>query len=81
MGEGQRLYNRVMVSKDAVEQALRAFFAREHRDLAAAYLFGSVARGTPRQGSDVDIAVLYARKPPTSLPGSPWTSRRISSAC
>ncbi|MCG0278346.1 MAG: nucleotidyltransferase domain-containing protein [Thermanaeromonas sp.] len=28
-------------------------------DVAAAYLFGSYARGTERQGSDIDIAVLF----------------------
>jgi|GEM_PF-6846331 len=27
-------------------------------DVAVAYLFGSYARGTERQGSDIDIAVL-----------------------
>lgn len=60
-----------MVDKTAVEQTLRAFFARGHRDVVAAYLFGSVARGTPRRGSDVDIAILHAGEPPTSLAGLP----------
>lgn len=60
-----------MVDKVAVEQTLRVFFAREHRGVVAAYLFGSVARGTPRRGSDVDVAVLYAGEPPTSLAGLP----------
>jgi predicted nucleotidyltransferase len=55
----------------SVEQALRAFFARGHREVVAAYLFGSVARGTPRAGSDVDVAVLYAEAPPVSLEGLP----------
>lgn len=41
-----------------------------HPGLVAAYLFGSVARGTARASSDVDIAVLYAERPPSIL-GSP----------
>jgi len=41
-----------------------------HQGLVAAYLFGSVARGTAKASSDVDIAVLYAERPPSVL-GSP----------
>jgi uncharacterized protein len=41
-----------------IEPRLRAFFAAHPHDLDAAYLFGSVARGTARAGSDVDVAVL-----------------------
>jgi predicted nucleotidyltransferase len=41
-----------------------------HAGLVAAYLFGSVARGTAKASSDVDIAVLYAKRPPSVL-GSP----------
>ena len=41
-----------------------------HQGLVAAYLFGSVARGTAKASSDVDIAVLYAARPPSVL-GSP----------
>jgi predicted nucleotidyltransferase len=60
-----------MVDRAAAEQALRACFAREHHGVVAAYLYGSVARGTSRSGSDVDIAVLYAGDPPVSLAGLP----------
>jgi predicted nucleotidyltransferase len=60
-----------MEERAAIEQALRTFFARERRGVVAAYLFGSVARGTPRRGSDVDIAILCAPEPPTSLAGLP----------
>jgi predicted nucleotidyltransferase len=60
-----------MANRVAVEQSLRPFFARAHPDVVAAYLFGSVARGTSRPGSDVDVGVLYAREPPTSLAGLP----------
>jgi predicted nucleotidyltransferase len=41
-----------------------------HPGLVAAYLFGSVARGTAKPSSDVDLAVLYAERPPPVL-GSP----------
>ncbi len=36
--------------------------------IVAAFVLGSVARGTPRPDSDVDIAVLYApgRRPPAA---------------
>jgi predicted nucleotidyltransferase len=36
---------------------------------AAAYLFGSVARGTAGPDSDVDVGVLYSEDPPLSLDG------------
>ncbi|MCP4664691.1 MAG: nucleotidyltransferase domain-containing protein [bacterium] len=35
----------------------------------AVYLFGSVARGTPHAGSDVDVGVLMAQPPPRTLEG------------
>ena len=56
-----------MMDRATVEETLRAFLAREDHGVVAAYLFGSIARGTPRPGSDVDIAVLYGGAPPTSL--------------
>jgi hypothetical protein len=51
----------------ALEQILREFFATDPpaaRDIDAAYLFGSVARGDARPGSDVDVAVLTDHGPP-----------------
>jgi predicted nucleotidyltransferase len=60
-----------MANWGGFEQALRVFFAREHRDVVAAYLYGSVARGTPRPTSDVDVAVLYPGEPPATLAGLP----------
>jgi predicted nucleotidyltransferase len=60
-----------MEERAAIEQALRTFFARERRGVVAAYLFGSVARGTSRRGSDVDIAILCSGSPPTSLADLP----------
>jgi hypothetical protein len=41
-----------------------------HGGVVAAYVFGSFARGTAGPSSDVDIAVLYEKAPPSVL-GSP----------
>jgi predicted nucleotidyltransferase len=48
---------------EQIECAVRDVLATDGRGIAAVYLFGSVARGSDRPGSDVDLAVLY-RKPP-----------------
>jgi predicted nucleotidyltransferase len=37
--------------------------------IAAAWLFGSVARGTARPDSDVDVGILYREAPPPTLEG------------
>jgi predicted nucleotidyltransferase len=52
-----------------IEARLAEFFAleAERQGIAAAYLFGSVARGTAGRKSDVDVAVLYAGDPPTGF--------------
>jgi predicted nucleotidyltransferase len=47
----------------AVVDTLRGYFAAR-RDVVAAYLFGSVARGEARADSDVDVAVLLANGAP-----------------
>jgi predicted nucleotidyltransferase len=55
----------------AIERRLREFFkvrAKEER-IAAAWLFGSVARGTARPDSDVDVGVLFRENPPRTLAG------------
>ena len=52
-----------------IEQRLRQYFAAKSEDVAAAYLFGSIARGTARRDSDVDVAVLFAEDPPRTLDG------------
>jgi uncharacterized protein len=41
----------------------------EEEGIAAAWLFGSVARGTTRPDSDVDIGILYQEDPPQTLAG------------
>ena len=43
-----------------VAERLRAAFESTPRSVVAAYLFGSVARGEGRRGSDVDVAVLFS---------------------
>ncbi len=40
-------------------------------DVIVAYVFGSVARGDDRAGSDVDVAVLYRRDPPATFDALP----------
>ena len=56
---------------DTVERVLRELFAAQPGEIIAAYLFGSVARGTADARSDVDVAVLYAAAPPATLEGLP----------
>lgn len=51
----------------AIEQTLREFFARAPHGAAAVYLFGSQARGTARDRSDVDVGVLFEEDPPRVL--------------
>ena len=52
---------------DTIAAQLRAFFARHPDAVAAVYLFGSVARGTVTEASDVDVAVLLEEDPPRTL--------------
>jgi hypothetical protein len=42
---------------------------RSHTGVAAVYLFGSIARGTARTDSDVDVAVLFHDPPLRTLNG------------
>jgi predicted nucleotidyltransferase len=53
----------------AIVQQLREAFAHDDTDLVCVYLYGSLARGQGHPGSDVDIAVLYATEPPSTLDG------------
>jgi predicted nucleotidyltransferase len=56
---------------DAIEPRLREFLTEraEREGIAAAYLFGSVARGTAGPRSDVDVGILYEEDPPLTLEG------------
>ena len=51
-----------MDAQSSVERLRQAFKGREW-GVAAAYLFGSVARGESRPGSDLDVAVLLEPAP------------------
>jgi uncharacterized protein len=54
-----------------IELRLREFLTERagREGIAAAYLFGSVARGTAGPRSDVDVGVLYEEDPPLTLEG------------
>jgi predicted nucleotidyltransferase len=57
----------------AVRTRIERFFADHPSEFAAIYLFGSVARGAARPGSDVDIGVLHETEPPSTLAAVPAT--------
>jgi predicted nucleotidyltransferase len=60
---------RTRPSRAPIEGALRSYFAGAKPGLIAAWLFGSVARGTAAARSDVDVALLFRRDPPRTLAG------------
>jgi predicted nucleotidyltransferase len=49
-----------MLPPEEIINAVSHYLARQP-DIAAAYIFGSLARGRFRAGSDIDIAILYNR--------------------
>lgn len=53
---------------ERITQQLRELLT-DRDEVVTAYLFGSVARGTHHAKSDVDVAVLYTRDPPSTLDG------------
>jgi predicted nucleotidyltransferase len=57
------------LNHEAIVKRLQAFFGCGHTDIVCVYVYGSVARGEARAGSDIDIAVLYAEEPPRTLDG------------
>ena len=57
-----------MLPREEIESRLRASLSARG-DVLAAYLFGSVARGTATATSDVDVAVLLSADPPRTLDG------------
>ena len=57
------------------DEALDAVLGRELQkvpELAAAYLFGSAARGDARPDSDIDIGLLYRTAPAATLEAQPF---------
>ena len=61
-------YTLGVLTRDQIEARLRAVLAAQS-DVTAAYLFGSVARGTAKRTSDVDVAVLLTVEPPRTVDG------------
>jgi uncharacterized protein len=59
------------VDLQAVEQTITAYYRDEPR-VVAVYLFGSVAKGTARADSDVDIGLLYDQPQPGGLMAQPF---------
>lgn len=53
-----------------IERAVSETLSKRPEPIVAAYIFGSVARGTAGPRSDVDVAVLYAQAPPRTLDGA-----------
>jgi uncharacterized protein len=58
-----------VLDRDRIEARLREYFETHAAGVVAVYLFGSVARGTAGERSDVDVGVLLARDPPATLEG------------
>ncbi|MGE5357491.1 MAG: type VII toxin-antitoxin system MntA family adenylyltransferase antitoxin [Bacteroidales bacterium] len=56
-------------SSQSTVERVRQFFEAAPSGIAAAYVFGSQARGTAGDGSDVDVAVLFGKEPPHTLNG------------
>jgi predicted nucleotidyltransferase len=54
-----------------IERKLRLLLADCDAAIVAAYLFGSIARGTPHEHSDVDVGLLYREPPPVTLDALP----------
>jgi predicted nucleotidyltransferase len=57
------------MERDGIKLVLQEILQRHAEELACAYLFGSYARGEEKQGSDVDLAILYRETPPATLEG------------
>lgn len=57
------------MDSDSLNARLEDYFRRRPDGLVAVYLFGSRARGTERLGSDVDLGLLFAETPPSTLLG------------
>lgn len=61
----------VAASASEIEERLREALRGAPPEVVCAYLFGSVARGEARRGSDVDVGVLYEEPPEPRLDAGP----------
>ena len=57
----------------ALAERISADYFRDRPDVAAVYLFGSVAKGKSRPESDVDIGLLYQTPPARTLMAQPFS--------
>jgi predicted nucleotidyltransferase len=57
------------MDRAAIISTVKQYFAQRSQNVVAAYVFGSVGRGSSRPRSDVDIAVLYATPPMSAVSG------------
>ena len=60
----------------AIIATVRQHFAQRAQNVVAAYVFGSVGRGSSQPLSDVDIAVLYATPPISAVSGPASDTQR-----
>jgi predicted nucleotidyltransferase len=58
------------MDRDLAIARLREHFDEHPEGVVCAWLFGSTARGESRAASDVDVAVLLAADPPSTLSAS-----------
>ena len=56
----------------SIAERLRQRFEHDPGEAIAVYLFGSEARGTAGADSDVDVAILFGRRPAATLEGQPY---------
>lgn len=59
-------------AEDPVVSQLQSLLS-SRSDLVAAYLFGSVGRGTSSPNSDIDLALLYVTPPEPTLDAQPYS--------
>jgi predicted nucleotidyltransferase len=55
-----------------IDRILVDFFEADRHGAAAVYLFGSTARGTARDGSDIDLGILFVEPPAATLEAQPY---------
>jgi predicted nucleotidyltransferase len=60
------------VDSGRIRETLSGYLASHPDGLVAAYLYGSVARGTATSRSDVDVGLLYAEAPESRLEAQPF---------